>query len=93
MRRLAAGRRLATGRQIGTPLYGHSGPVTSVAFSPGGKTLASGSADGTIRAWNVTYLADIVPYRYLCALAGRSLTPAEWTHYVPPGPAYQRVCP
>jgi len=81
-----------TGRQIGT-LYGHSGPVTSVAFSPGGMTLASGSADGTIRAWNVTYLAGIVPYRYLCALAGRSLTAEEWTHYVPPGPAYQRVCP
>jgi len=84
---------LATRRQIGTPLTGHSAPVNSVTFSPDGKTLASGSTDHTIRTWNVTYLAGIVPYRYLCASAERSLTRAEWARYVPPGPAYQRVCP
>jgi WD40 repeat protein len=64
-----------------------------VTFSPDGKTLASGSTDHTIRTWNVTYLAGIVPYRYLCASTERSLTRAEWARYVPPGPAYQRVCP
>jgi WD40 repeat protein len=33
---------------------GHSNGVGSVAFSPDGKTLASGSADHTIKLWDVT---------------------------------------
>ena len=34
-------------------LTGHSNPVRSVAFSPDGRTLASGSDDNTIKLWNV----------------------------------------
>ena len=34
-------------------LIGHEKWVSSVAFSPDGQTLASGSDDQTIRLWNV----------------------------------------
>ena len=33
---------------------GHRGPVTALAFSADGKTLASGSADTTVLLWDVT---------------------------------------
>jgi WD40 repeat protein len=39
---------VATGNERAT-LKGHRGVVTSVAFSPDGKTLASGSRDDTIK--------------------------------------------
>jgi WD40 repeat protein len=34
-------------------LYGHQASIDCLAFSPDGKTLASGSADGTVRFWHV----------------------------------------
>jgi WD40 repeat protein len=46
-------RDVRTREPIGRPLVGHGFPVTSIAFSPDGKVLASGSANGAVWLWDV----------------------------------------
>jgi WD40 repeat protein len=52
-------------------LFGHTGPVTSVAVSPDGRWIASGSDDGTIRRWPMPNMTKpplhMLPYDKLMA--------------------------
>ncbi len=42
-----------TDEAIGRPFQGHAHTVLSVAFSPDGRTVVSGSSDGSVRRWSV----------------------------------------
>ncbi|HMF14082.1 MAG TPA: serine/threonine-protein kinase, partial [Gemmataceae bacterium] len=44
-------------------LAGHGGPVTCLAFSADGRSLASGSSDHTVRTWDVASGKELNPLR------------------------------
>jgi WD40 repeat protein len=56
-------------------LSGHADSVNSVAFSPDGKTLASGSEDKTIKLWDVKPVEEPIGYGRI------SDTPASATRW------------
>jgi WD40 repeat protein len=62
--------------------------VYAVAFSPNGRTLASGSIDGAVQLWNPdpSQAADRI-----CSAAG-GLTRQQWQALIAQLP-YQNLCP
>ena len=62
----------------------------SVAFSPDGKTIVSGSDDNTLIVWDVDPESWI---RRLCTKLPRNLTRAEWKASVGTEFPYAKQCP
>jgi WD40 repeat protein len=76
-------------------LWGYHGPVRSVAYAPGGKVLATGSEDGTVKLWDAAagkerttltghkgkvFAVAFSPDGKLLASGG-----GDWAHPAPPG--------
>ena len=63
--------------------------ATAAGFAPDGHTVVIASTDGTLARWDTQVEQWI---SVACAIAGRSLTPAEWAAILPNRP-YINTCP
>jgi hypothetical protein len=76
----------ATGAEVAR--LTHDNDVNTVAFSPDGKWVISGSGDGTARVW-LWRAEDLIDLA--CSRLTRNLTQAEWRQYLGDEP-YRKTC-
>ncbi|RCG25928.1 TIR domain-containing protein [Sphaerisporangium album] len=81
----------ATPRRVPT-LTGSRHMFPPHLFTPDGRSLVTGSSDG-LMLWNAEALDGVLahPRERGCAIAGRALSPGEWTQHVS-GLAYRSGC-
>ena len=77
-----------TGQALGQPLTGHTDAVESVAFSPDGKRIVTGSRDRRLRLWPAYADATM-----LCAKRTTNMSHQQWRDWVSPDIDYIEVCP
>ncbi|MFK8850555.1 WD40 repeat domain-containing protein [Streptomyces sp. Ac-502] len=81
---------VATGQARAT-YAGQTGLVRSVAFSPDGRSLATGSSDGVVRLREVSLPGPAESVKRICRAVNRELTRAEHAAYLP-DEAPRKVC-
>jgi WD40 repeat protein/DNA-binding SARP family transcriptional activator/energy-coupling factor transporter ATP-binding protein EcfA2 len=79
---------LPTQREVGAPLPGLPGRLTVPQFTPDGRSLLAITDAGRAYLWDVRSSSWL---RHACAVAGRTLTRAEWQDVLP-GRAYAPAC-